>query len=114
VTRKRRRRWIAGRAFVYADANMEMRRAKSDRQIAVARPDMGRWRWCLELVGRALDDWSKSDFAPVILEKIAEQSFERMAEPSTSIMRLGRWALDSEASSRITKNRLSRMRPSGR
>ncbi|MDQ6702950.1 MAG: hypothetical protein M3Z96_07545 [Pseudomonadota bacterium] len=31
----------------------------------------------MELIGGALDDRSESDFAPVVLEKIAQQGFER-------------------------------------
>ena len=42
MARQRRRRRIMGAAFVNANANMEVRRAEGDRQIAIEHPDMGR------------------------------------------------------------------------
>jgi hypothetical protein len=47
------------------------------KQIAVEGPDMGRQRRRPEFIGGALDDRSEDDFAPVVLEKIAQQGFER-------------------------------------
>ncbi len=67
-----------GAAFVNANANMEVRRAEGDRQIPIEHPDMGRRSRRLELKGRALDDWSESDFAPVVFEQIAQQCLERL------------------------------------
>jgi hypothetical protein len=70
------RGWAAARPVRRPDAQVEVRGAEGDRQIAIEEPHMRQRMQRLELPGRALNDRPKDDFVPLGLGELAQHPLE--------------------------------------